>query len=43
MPFSKGARECVAWLDADPQRAHIDQEKEEMMDHIIAAYQKAWD
>ena len=43
VPFSKGARECVAWLDADPQRAQIDQEKEEMMDHIIAAYQKAWD
>ena len=42
VPFSKGARECVAWLDADPQRAQIDQEKEEMMDHIIAAYQKAW-
>ena len=42
VPFSKGARECVAWLDADPQRAQIDQEREEMMDHIIAAYQKAW-
>jgi len=42
VPFSKGARECVVWLDADPQRAQIDQAREEMMDHIIAAYQKAW-
>ena len=40
--FSQGARECVAWLDADPQRAAIDPEKEAMMDRIITAYEKAW-
>ena len=40
--FSQGAKECVAWLDADPQRAQIDKEKEAMMDRVITAYEKAW-
>ena len=42
VPFSQGAKECVAWLDADPQRAQIDKEKEAMMDRVITAYEKAW-
>ena len=40
--FSQGAKECVAWLDADPQRAQIDKEKEAMMDRVITTYEKAW-
>ena len=42
VPFSQGAKECIAWLDADPQRAQIDKEKEAMMDRVITAYEKAW-
>ena len=42
MPFSQGVKECIAWLDAHPDQAHADPEKEEMMDLIIAAYERAW-
>ena len=42
VPFFQGAKECVTWLDADPQRGQIDEQKEAMMDRVIAAYQKAW-
>ena len=42
VPFYQGAKECVTWLDADPQRAQIDEQKEAMTDRVIAAYQKAW-
>jgi len=42
VPFYQGAKECVTWLDADPQRAQIDEQKEAMIDRVIAAYQKAW-
>jgi hypothetical protein len=38
VPFSRGAAESVAWLDADPARGHTDAERDALMDRIIAAY-----
>jgi len=42
IPFVRGAEEILAWHDADPSRRVIDQEKEELMDKIIEAYESAY-
>ena len=42
MPFSQGVHECIAWLDADPQRGAAEPEKDATMDRIISAYDRAW-
>jgi len=42
IPFSQGAREIVAWYDADPARQVANYEFDALNDRIIAAYQKAW-
>ena len=42
IPFSQGAREIMAWYDADPARQVIDAEMDASMDRIVAAYLKAW-
>ncbi len=42
VPFARGVEECIAWLDAEPGRLVVDEEKEAMMDKIIAAYERAW-
>ena len=42
VPFSQGVHECIAWLDADPQRGAADPEKDAIMDRIISAYDRAW-
>jgi nucleoside-diphosphate-sugar epimerase len=39
IPFSQGAREMMAWFDADPARQAVDPELDSMMDRIIAAYE----
>lgn len=36
-PFSLGAREILAWYDADPNRQHVDSELDAGFDRIIAA------
>jgi len=41
IPFVQGAREIMAWYDANPERQVIDEEVDQTMDRIIAAYQKA--
>ena len=41
VPFARGVEECIAWLDADESRKEIDPAKEEMMERIIAAYERA--
>jgi nucleoside-diphosphate-sugar epimerase len=38
IPFSQGAREMIAWYDADPARQAVDQDLNRLMDQIIAAY-----
>ena len=41
-PFARGAEEIITWYDEDPTRQEINQELDELMDRIIAAYQRAW-
>ena len=42
IPFSQGAREIMAWYDADPSRQTINPELDQLMDRIIENYAKAW-
>ena len=42
VPFSRGVKECIAWLDAEPGRGDVDSEKDAMIDQIIIAYERAW-
>lgn len=39
IPFSQGAREIVAWFDADPARQVVDEQTNRLFDRIIAAYE----
>lgn len=41
-PLSRGAREVMAWHDADPARQVVDTQIDTLMDRLIEAYQKAW-
>jgi len=38
IPFSQGAREIVAWFDADPARQVVDEGANRLIDEILAAY-----
>ena len=39
IPFSRGAEEIMAWYDADPSRQLVDNELDQQIDKIIAAYE----
>ena len=39
IPFSQGAREIVAWFDADPARQVVEEQANHLFDRIIAAYE----
>ncbi len=39
IPFAQGAREMLAWYDADPARQVVDVEVDHLMDRIVAAYE----
>jgi nucleoside-diphosphate-sugar epimerase len=41
-PFSRGAREIIAWYDQDPARQVVDAKFDQLMDTIIAAQETAW-
>jgi len=41
-PFSWGAREIVAWYEADPARQVVDAHLDALLDQIIAAYESAF-
>ena len=41
IPFCQGAREIMAYYDADPSHQLIDREQDALMDRIIAAYESA--
>ena len=40
IPFSQGAKEILAWFDADPARRKADEQTDRMMDRIIGAHGK---
>lgn len=42
VPFSQGAREIVAWYNADPARQVVDEAADAIMDRIIAAQESAF-
>lgn len=42
IPFAHGAREVLAWFDADPARQVVDTALDALMDRMIEAYQAAW-
>jgi nucleoside-diphosphate-sugar epimerase len=42
IPFARGAKEILAWYDADPSRQTVDEEFDHRIETIIAAYESAW-
>lgn len=40
--FAAGAREILAWFDAVPARKVVNEETNQLMDRLIAAYESAW-
>lgn len=42
IPFSWGAREMIAWHQADSARQTVDPALDRLFDRIIAAYERAW-
>src|SRR4051812_882037 len=38
VPFEQGAREIVAWYDADPSRQQVDERLDAVMDTLVEAY-----
>lgn len=42
IPFAQGAREIIAWHQADPARQQVDPGFNFMCDQLLANYRKAW-
>jgi nucleoside-diphosphate-sugar epimerase len=42
IPFEQGAREIMAWYDADPARQSINHDFNATVDRILSAYESAW-
>ncbi len=42
IPFAVGARQIIAWYDADPARQVVDEAFDALNDQIIEAYRQAW-
>lgn len=42
IPFAQGAREIMAWYDADPSRQTVDEGFDAVLDEILQAYERAW-
>jgi nucleoside-diphosphate-sugar epimerase len=42
IPYALGAREVIAWYDADPARQVVDEQFDQFTDRVIAAYARAW-
>ncbi len=42
IPFAHGAREVMAWYDADPAHKVVDEKMDATIDAILAAYMPAW-
>lgn len=42
IPFSQGIEEIIAWYDADPSRQIVDENLNQLMDKIIADWEKAF-
>jgi len=42
IPYAQGAKEVIAWYDANPDRQTVDEAFDQLTDRIIAAYESAW-
>lgn len=42
IPYAQGAREILAWYNADPARQEVDETLNHMMDKMIKAYESIW-
>jgi nucleoside-diphosphate-sugar epimerase len=42
IPFAHGAKEIIAWFDADPANRLVDEKLDQMINRILAAYESAW-
>ncbi|MBX2999387.1 MAG: SDR family oxidoreductase [Caldilineaceae bacterium] len=42
IPFARGAEEIIAWYDANPDRQIVNEQMDQLMDRIIAAYESIW-
>jgi nucleoside-diphosphate-sugar epimerase len=42
IPFARGAEEIMSWFDSDLSRKIVNEEKNRVIDKIIAAYESAW-
>ena len=42
IPFARGVEEIIAWYDADPVRQGVDEDLDQRMDEIIAAYESSF-
>jgi hypothetical protein len=42
IPFAHGAKEIMAWFDADPARRVVNAVFNQTVDRILAAYEAAW-
>lgn len=41
VPFAEGVKRSIEWFEADPKRCVVDDEYNQFMDRVIAAYEKA--
>jgi nucleoside-diphosphate-sugar epimerase len=41
IPFSRGAREIVAWHDADPARRQVDERMSDLMDQLVDSHRRS--
>jgi nucleoside-diphosphate-sugar epimerase len=42
VPLAEGVARSLAWFDADPARKVVDEERDALLDRIVAAYEAAW-
>ena len=42
IPFAQGAKEIIAWYDSDPANRTVDEQLNQTIDRILAAYASAW-
>jgi nucleoside-diphosphate-sugar epimerase len=42
IPFVRGAKQIMAWYDAQPSRQVVNRKKDQVMDRIIAAYESVY-
>ena len=42
IPFAQGVKEIAAWFDADPANRVVDEQLNQTIDRILAAYAAAW-